>query len=63
MGNSPKLTIFDVNKVLWAISRVAEEGDHEAAHTLEDELHQRVLKAIAQSKCDDPAKLAKAALE
>lgn len=37
-------------------------GDPEAAHSEEDKLHQEVLKAIANSDCDDPQACARQAL-
>ena len=37
-------------------------GDYEHAHSLEDQLRERVLKAIAGGKAEDPVKLAKIAL-
>ena len=45
------------------ILRLAQERDHEAAHSAEDKLHQEVLTAIANGRCDDPRSLAEAALK
>lgn len=38
-------------------------GDDEAAHSMEDQLHQDVLQSIADFECDSPYVCAKLALE
>jgi hypothetical protein len=50
----------------WVVEQVKEVyasvGDYEAAHSLEDKLHQKVLEAIANGRCDDPQACASIAL-
>lgn len=46
------------------VARIAWKScDEEVAHGLEDDLHQMVLKAIADGTCADPSGCARAALE
>ena len=40
----------------------AERGDPEAAHGMEDALHQSVLAAIADGTCDQPQECARIAM-
>lgn len=42
---------------------VAMKADDEQAHSEEDALHQDVLRAIADGRCDDPAACAREALK
>lgn len=47
-----------------AVERIKEmAGDDEAAHAAEDELHQRVLEAIANDQCAEPETCATIALK
>lgn len=55
------LTVDDVLKAVADID--AARGDDEAAHSMEDDLHQRVLSAIAKGRCADPQACAAAALK
>lgn len=55
------MTIDDVQARIEAIRNL--EGDPEAQHSMQDNLHCDVLEAIASGECADPAALAKAALE
>ena len=57
------ITVGDVRKVVATVRAQAEAGDNEAAHAIEDGLHQSVLRAIAEGRCADPAACAAAALE
>ena len=41
----------------------ASRGDAERAHSMEDDMHQAVLRSIAEGVSEDPAGCAKAALE
>jgi hypothetical protein len=54
------MKIAEIEARVMAILEAA--SDDEAAHGMEDALHQDVLRAIADGKCDDPAGCAKAAL-
>jgi hypothetical protein len=54
------MNLLDVSRLLQEIRNCA--GDAEIAHSLEDELHEKVLDAIASGKCGDPAGCAKLAL-
>lgn len=56
----PRMTVENVRKAVARIKRLSD--DDEAAHGAEDELHQSVLRAIAQGYCDDPAACAASAL-
>jgi len=56
-----KLTVADVAAAVAKIERV--RGDDEAAHGREDDLHQRVLRHIADETCDDPRGCAAEALK
>ena len=58
---SDELTVYAVESVVRTISRMSK--DAEAAHGLEDTLHQDVLKAIAEGRTPDARALAKAALK
>jgi hypothetical protein len=53
--------------VEWVCERVAavkaDAGDDESAHILEDRLHEAVLQAIAEDRCDSPALCAAEALK
>ena len=57
-----RLTMTEVLKRVEAIRKVA-VNDDETAHSQEDTLHQDVLQAIADGRCDGPADCARAALE
>lgn len=51
------------NDVHWVITAIKEAvHDSEAAHSMEDDLHQKVLRAIARGTAVDPAACAAAAL-
>lgn len=54
------MTPEDVRKEVAQIKYRA--GDDEAAHSMEDKLHQDVLLAIAEGRCADPAACAREAL-
>ena len=54
------MTVADVEHRLDKIER--KRGDDEVAHSWEDELHQDVLRAIADGQCSDPAAIARTAL-
>ncbi len=54
---------MDVAEVLRRVGEIANYvGDDERAHSMEDELHQDVLTAIAEDRCDYPSGCARAAL-
>ncbi len=54
---------LSLKDVLDRVKKVADlRGDSEAAHGAEDDLHQEVLRAIADGICDDPAACARGAL-
>ncbi len=56
-----RLTREDVRE--W-VGRIANQShDDEAAHTLEDELREHVLRAIADGTCEDPKGCAEEALK
>lgn len=55
------MTLNDVKTRLFKINET--RGDNEVAHTMEDELHQDVLRAIADGTCDDPKACAAEALK
>jgi hypothetical protein len=55
------LTIAHVEEMLRTIRDIA--GDDEAAHSKEDDMHQLVLRAIADGKCEDPRECARVALK
>jgi len=58
-----KLTVEDVKAAITCIKqRTITSGDYEYAHVMEDALHQRVLRSIANDKADDPKACAKMAL-
>lgn len=54
------MTIDEAMKFIQQIA--LSKSDYEHAHSLEDQLRERALKAIAEGKAEDPAKLAKIAL-
>lgn len=54
------MNLDEVNARLAQISEAA--ADDERAHSMEDELHQAVLRSIADGSCDNPAHCAAAAL-
>jgi hypothetical protein len=54
------MTLRRVQTLVAHVARMA--GDDELAHGAEDNLHHRVLRAIADGKCDDPQACAAAAL-
>lgn len=54
------MNILDVSRLLEEIRTCA--GDDEHAHALEDELHTKVLEAIASGACKDPQGCARLAL-
>jgi hypothetical protein len=60
-NRSEPMTVDDVNASIEKIRQKAD--DYEAQHSMEDTLHQDVLKAIATGECDDPKALAEAALK
>ena len=55
------MTIEEVKQRVAAIA--AEADDDEQAHSMEDELHQDVLRAIADKKCKNPSACAAEALK
>jgi len=55
------LTLSDVQKRIEEIRGKA--SDDEVAHAMEDQLHQDVLRAIAEDKCTAPRSCANAALK
>jgi hypothetical protein len=55
------MTVDEVKARVEEIRNMA--GDDEAAHGMEDKLHQDVLRAIANRECPNPARLAYRALE
>jgi hypothetical protein len=56
-----ELTLEHVLKMLEDV--YASAGDNEAAHGLEDRMHQTVLRAIADGKCEEPREAARIALK
>lgn len=57
------MTLDEVKKRVAAIAAAAVADDDESAHSMEDELHQDVLNAIAECQCEDPHKVAAEALK
>lgn len=60
------MTNQEAMRLLDEIRALAPEGrraDHEAAHIKEDELHLKVLRAIANGSAEDPVGLALLALQ
>lgn len=57
------MTLEDVDRALQKIREYAADQDDEAAHAAEDELHEKVLEAIANGDCAFPATLASTALQ
>lgn len=55
------MTVKDVTDTVRAIESMA-ETDWECAHSLEDQLHRKILHAIANG-AENPQELAKAALK
>lgn len=56
------LTVEDVKARVKEIKEKV-KNDPNLAHSMEDNLFEDVLKAIAKEKCDDPAALAKEAVK
>lgn len=56
-----QLTIKDVEALLADVRASAE--DAESAHSMEDRMHQLVLRAIADGKCENPREAARIALK
>lgn len=56
-----ELTVADIQNDIEKIQQ--HSGDDEAMHSMEDSLHQNVLLAIAEGRCNDSAACARAALE
>ncbi len=54
------LSEYSVSALVRVVKRLSK--DPEVAHSLEDELYLDVLRAIAERRCEDPAKLARLAL-
>lgn len=54
------MNVHDVDRAIKEILRTA--ADDEMAHTLEDELYEKLLGAIAKGECDDPRECARVAL-
>ena len=55
--------LMTVGRVLNKVEDIRHAaGDAEAAHGMEDQLHQDVLEAIANGRCQEPKKVAAAAL-
>ena len=57
------MTPEKVRDLVQKIREKVEDGDDEALHSKEDNLHIAVLKAIADGSAKDPVRCAKAALE
>lgn len=58
------MTVKEVKKRVSAIKiKGILERDDEAAHSMEDDLHQDVLKAISEGQADFPSLIAKEALK
>lgn len=55
------LTVDDVKREVERIRGAV--GDYEIAHSLEDQLREKVLQAIAVGNCQDPKQCAAVALE
>ena len=55
------MNVKDVLEKVQEIKMMAH--DDEAAHSREDDLHQDVLRAIAEGRCDDQSACAEAALK
>jgi hypothetical protein len=55
------MNIKEIDERLMRIAAIA--SDHARAHEAEDELHEDVLLAIAEGRCEDPAACAAAALK
>jgi hypothetical protein len=57
-------TVAEVDQISADIRRAARDGDHEKAHAMEDDMHEGVLRAVAQGfpNPKHSAALAKAAL-
>lgn len=55
------MTVDEVKKRVAEIASF--KSDDETAHSAEDDLHQEVLAAIRDGKCDDPAACAGEALK
>lgn len=56
--------MLSVEEVIREVALIkAISHDDEAAHGMEDALHQRVLRAIAREKCVDPVACAREALK
>ena len=55
------MTVAEVKERLREIA--AKRGDDENAHGMEDELHQDVLRAVAEGRCSDAAGCAAEALK
>lgn len=53
-----------VDEVIGRVEKIkAARGDDELAHSMEDLLHQDVLRAVADGSCEDQVGCAKASLE
>ncbi len=46
----------------WVLKLKGMAGDDECAHSEEDAIHRRVLSAIAEGKCTDPAECSRLAI-
>jgi DNA-binding GntR family transcriptional regulator len=44
------MTITEIRERVREIRKAARDGDHEHAHTLEDDLHRRVLEMVASGQ-------------
>ena len=55
-----RLTLQAIAKDIETLKGLVD--DDERAHSFEDGLHEEVLKAIAEGRCEDPAKAAALAL-
>lgn len=56
------MTLDDIKQRVEEIRKLAGDGDHDAAHSFEDRLHQDVLKAISSGLLADWQKGAEIAL-
>lgn len=57
------MTVLTIDDVRAAIDDIrARQDDDDAAHSLDDALRARVLRAIADGQCQDPAGCARTAL-
>jgi hypothetical protein len=56
------ITLEWISEQIASFRAAVSDHDHESAHAIEDELHQIVLRAIADGSCENPAECARLAL-